>query len=556
VNDATTGLRAQSRADGQDGVGKKSPSRSMIRVTSQSLAKARSSRRRTAASKKEQPEIPKFFHPIGEGIAEHEEMEMEMINEFFDEQGSADSTIRTVSRADFPELLVEVVGIPSFFSGVVFDRIVNPSPESENPSSAPAESSKADAGGARPPKKNPDSGSSKAHLMSEKAFREYYRNECKGRSRPLRMFNAILDKQHAERSYLIGSDFAPLLEALLGVHPGLSFLHSTPEFQQRYAETVVERILYRLARHVDGRIYFSEFHRLDFLETLMEVDEEEDINRERMYFSYEHFYVLYCRFWELDIDHDLYLTKDDLARYSEHSLTFRIVDRIFDGAGRPLDSELADKMSYSDFIWFCLSEEDKKTPTAKDYWFRCLDRDGDGIVTLADLDFFYEEQLHRMECIGQEPILFYDILCQLLDMVRPHFDRPHIYLHDIRKCKLASAFYNTLFNLNKLIDMETRKPRPDRFLDATDWDRFAAVEYLRLSADDDPDGGAGGEDGDMDTTGDDSDAEIGERSSGSSRGGVTAGSGDEGEENNDEDYDDDENWERVDLNEVNFDDAF
>lgn len=35
------------------------------------------------------------------------------------------------------------------------------------------------------------------------------------------------------------------------------------------------------------------------------------------------------------------------------------------------------------------------------------------------MQFFYEEQLHRMECMAQEPVLFEDILCQIVDMVKP-----------------------------------------------------------------------------------------------------------------------------------------
>lgn len=35
------------------------------------------------------------------------------------------------------------------------------------------------------------------------------------------------------------------------------------------------------------------------------------------------------------------------------------------------------------------------------------------------MQFFYEEQLHRMECMAQEPVLFEDILCQIVDMVSP-----------------------------------------------------------------------------------------------------------------------------------------
>ena len=35
------------------------------------------------------------------------------------------------------------------------------------------------------------------------------------------------------------------------------------------------------------------------------------------------------QFWELDTDHDFYINKEDLLRYGNHSLTYRIVDRIF-----------------------------------------------------------------------------------------------------------------------------------------------------------------------------------------------------------------------------------
>ena len=35
------------------------------------------------------------------------------------------------------------------------------------------------------------------------------------------------------------------------------------------------------------------------------------------------------------------------------------------------------------------------------------------------LEFFYEEQLQRMECLSQEPVLFEDILCQMSDMLHP-----------------------------------------------------------------------------------------------------------------------------------------
>ena len=35
------------------------------------------------------------------------------------------------------------------------------------------------------------------------------------------------------------------------------------------------------------------------------------------------------------------------------------------------------------------------------------------------MQFVYEEQLRRMECMAQEAVLFEDILCQMIDMIGP-----------------------------------------------------------------------------------------------------------------------------------------
>ena len=37
-------------------------------------------------------------------------------------------------------------------------------------------------------------------------------------------------------------------------------------------------------------------------------------------------------------------------------------------------------MSYSDFMWFILSEEDKTNLTSLEYWFRVIDIDANGVI--------------------------------------------------------------------------------------------------------------------------------------------------------------------------------
>lgn len=89
-------------------------------------------------------------------------------------------------------------------------------------------------------------------------------------------------------------------------------------------------------------------------------------------------------------------------------------------------------MSYYEFVWFLISEEDKRSPTrykhecfsvysfpdvifffSIEYWFRCMDLDGDGVLSMFELDYFYQEQVHKMEIYGIEYMPFEDCICQV-----------------------------------------------------------------------------------------------------------------------------------------------
>jgi len=60
------------------------------------------------------------------------------------------------------------------------------------------------------------------------------------------------------------------------------------------------------------------FHYVTQLQTIRLLEVEDDINQITDFFSYEHFYVIYCKFWELDKDHDLLISKEDLCRHNDH----------------------------------------------------------------------------------------------------------------------------------------------------------------------------------------------------------------------------------------------
>ncbi|GAB4813663.1 hypothetical protein N2152v2_000709 [Parachlorella kessleri] len=396
------------------------------------------------------PAIPQFYFPRGGRVAEHVVLQARSQAEAY-----LAAHPQGLTLDDLKAMLKQVFGLPSSLGYPLFYKIALA----------------------------PDS------LVQQQALLAWLQqHDFWSKPESAQAFDVLRQESY---SYITPEDVRPVLAGILMSHPGLDFLQGSPEFQDRYAETVIYRIFYSLNRSGNGRLTLRELKRGDLLSALHDVDNEEDINRVQRYFSYEHFYVIYCKFWDLDQDHDLLLSRDDLLRYGNHALTFRIVDRVFAQAGRPFSSGTPGKMGYEDFCWFIMSEEDKSTDSSLEYWFRCVDLDGDGKLASSELLYFYEEQLHRMECLSQESVSFADVLSQMTDMLQPQ-DPGCFTLMDLKRSRaLAGTLFNVLFNLNKFIAFETRDPfvvRQEREESGlSEWDRFARTEYVRLAVEEDGD---------------------------------------------------------------------
>lgn len=103
--------------------------------------------------------------------------------------------------------------------------------------------------------------------------------------------------------------------------------------------TVTARLLHVFDPYNSKKVTFSELRRFDQRQklrtapTTSEITEKDetnisqslsqiwkgldtspDLNHERLFFSYEHFYVIYCTFWEIDQNHDFQLDKQDLLK--------------------------------------------------------------------------------------------------------------------------------------------------------------------------------------------------------------------------------------------------
>mmetsp|Transcript_13646 Transcript_13646/g.9634 ORF Transcript_13646/g.9634 Transcript_13646/m.9634 type:complete len:225 (+) Transcript_13646:815-1489(+) len=179
-------------------------------------------------------------------------------------------------------------------------------------------------------------GDAASKTISRAQIERFWRENDHDHTTPKKRVFTIFAKKNSQ--YIEKDDFKVLFSYLLEHHPGLEFLKATPEFQERYADTVVMRIFYTLDYNDDGKITFRDFNNSNLYEIFQQVSDEEDINKIRQYFSYEHFYVLYCRFWELDTDHDFLIDKEDFSRYEGHALSRKAVDRIFEQIPRKFKS--------------------------------------------------------------------------------------------------------------------------------------------------------------------------------------------------------------------------
>ncbi|XP_076422497.1 serine/threonine-protein phosphatase 2A regulatory subunit B'' subunit delta-like isoform X3 [Peromyscus maniculatus bairdii] len=281
------------------------------------------------------------------------------------------------------------------------------------------------------------------------------------------------------RAGLGPENFRPLLEDVVASHPGLSFLKEAPEIQSRYVTVVTQRIFYTVNRSWSGRISCAELRRSRFLQAVARLEAEPDLARMTEFFSYEHFYVIDCKFRELDLDGDLLIDACDLGRYGDGAISSRMIDRIFSGA--VMRSRPGGPMSYTDFVWFLLSEEDKTTPTSIEYWFRCMDLHGRGVLAWPELEFFHAEQARRLAARGLEPMALRDFVCWALDVVGPHTPG-RIALRDLKRSGMAAVFFDAFFNLDKFLAREATPTAPDDPAHPSPWAAFAAAEFEFLAA--------------------------------------------------------------------------
>lgn len=117
-----------------------------------------------------------------------------------------------------------------------------------------------------------------AEKVPKQSIVNYWKKYMETESVAKRVFKIIAKP---DKNVICSEDLKPLFGYLLESHPGLEFLQATPEFQERYADTVVMRIFFSLDSNDDGKITWRDFKNSNLMATFFQVSNENDINMVR-----------------------------------------------------------------------------------------------------------------------------------------------------------------------------------------------------------------------------------------------------------------------------------
>jgi serine/threonine-protein phosphatase 2A regulatory subunit B'' len=167
--------------------------------------------------------IPQFYFPDGKPTTQEQNKEMEeKVDKAFGDKPS-------LKLEEFGPVTTDVCDFPLFFRDTVFNRI----------------------------------DTAKTGSVSKAMFSTFWKNEME-RLPVARRFFKIISKPG--KTEVTPDDFKPLFKYLLDSHPGLEFLQATPEFQDRYADTVVMRIFFAVDSNDDSKITFRDFKRSNLMD--------------------------------------------------------------------------------------------------------------------------------------------------------------------------------------------------------------------------------------------------------------------------------------------------
>ncbi|OHT14025.1 phosphoprotein phosphatase [Tritrichomonas foetus] len=287
-----------------------------------------------------------------------------------------------------------------------------------------------------------------------------------------------------ERNFIFPSDLTPFVRVIVETHASLQFLKEEALFQEKFIDFIVTRCFYAMDSDLRGTIGVQQFRKMDLAQIFYKAERMQDVNDSQHIFNYQHFYVAFCKFWDLDGDSDGFISKDDLLKFNDSAISPVIIERFFKSTAYPRSTNRKKEIDFTSFAYFLMSSEDKTNLTSINFWYRLCDLDDDGLLSIKEIEDLYHTQYERMRITGNETIPFEDIFRQLIDMINPE-GAAYVTVQDLLKSKMADVFFNTLFDLQKFLIREYQFPLVNAELDEmtkklSPWEVYVLIEYDQL----------------------------------------------------------------------------
>lgn len=318
-------------------------------------------------------------------------------------------------------------------------------------------------------------------------FAVFWRACLDGRDPNERFFRLVVGD--AARSTAVSSDLLPFVREIVRTHRSLEFLVDEPMFQEKFIDFIATRCFFIMDTELRGTVGLQHFRKMDLASVFYNAENMADVNDSRHIFNYQHFYVVFCKFWDIDGDSDELISKNDLLRFNEFSISPVIAERLFRANFYPLSrNKRKNYLDFTSFAYFLMSSEDKSNLTAINFWYKLCDLDDDGVLSIKEIEYLYDIQFERMKNTGNETIPFDDIFRQLMDMINPNC-QSYITIHDLVSSKMADVFFNTISDLQKFLMREYQYPllnldMDELTKDLSKWEIYVMLEYDKLTNDD------------------------------------------------------------------------
>ena len=312
-------------------------------------------------------------------------------------------------------------------------------------------------------------------------FLKFYEQYIAGRDPDERFFRFCAGPT---KTSIVPGDLTLFVQSIIETHASLNFLENEPLFQEKFVDFIVTRCFYQMDPDLRGVAGLLQFRRYGIASIFLNAYQMPDINETHHIFNYQHFYVAFCKFWDLDVDNDGFICKDDMMKFNDSTLSPLIIDRFFKSNSYPRNQSKRQVIDFQAFSYFLISSEDKTTQTSINFWYHLCDLDDDGYLSMAEIEQLYAVQFEQIKMTGNETIPFDDIQKQLMDIVSPA-NPAYVTIEDLVRCKQADVFFNTLFDIQKFLTREYQFPMVNPGFDEatkglTPWEIYVLIEYDQL----------------------------------------------------------------------------